>query len=343
LINNYIGPVGKEIVVKRVNNRTSQASHRYAPFNYQEVKTEWVYYGSGLRTNSSYNLQKIPSDFYYSKEDGEIIYGSLMMLHYKQYPTSKVFTYVSDFLQDLYRLYQDSCKMKPQTKDDKTLYLAIAKFLTKIYSTKLAKEQDQSTIQYVFILPSREYTEKKFVETFLRPFLKNTPWIKTNDSKSKTLFYNRVESTVYHLNATKLWVNLKKEKKYILFNIKKDFNENKLLLTLDIIRLVYDPDLVAASGRSLTALGENTIISPKFLCPTAIFEIPIPSSIEKMNSLARFLFNKVFVNSKDDKYHALLDDYNIDNYSQSTIHSLIHSIITSNFRVVLVLYQSQKC
>lgn len=258
-----------------------------------------------------------------------------MKLHYRKYPTSKAFIYVSDFLQDLYRMYQDSCKIKPQTKDDKALYLAIARFLTKVYPTELAKEQDQSTTQYAFILPSKEYTDKKFIETFLRPFLQNIPWIKANDIKSKTLFYNRVESLVYYLNEIKsLRLNFKKEGKYISLNIKKVFNENKLLLTLDIIRAVYDPDLVAASGRSITALGGDTVLSPKFLYPTAIFEIPIHSSIEKMNNLARFLFIKVFENSKDDQYHTLLDDYNSDNYSQSIIHCFIYAITTSNFRVV---------
>lgn len=258
-----------------------------------------------------------------------------MKLHYKQYPTSKAFIYISDFLQDLYRMYQDSCEMKPQTKGDKALYLAIARFLTKIYPTQLAKEQDQPTTQYAFILPSREYTDKKFIETFLRPFLQNTPWIKANDIKSKTLFYNRVESLVYYSHKVKSHrLNFKKERKYILFNIKKAFNENKLLLTLDIIRAVYDPDLVAASGRSITALGRDTILSPKFLYPTAIFEIPIYLPKEKMNNLARFLFIKVFENLKDDQYHTLLDDYNSDNYSQSVIHRLIYAIITSNFKVV---------
>ncbi|KAL7312738.1 hypothetical protein PS15m_008469 [Mucor circinelloides] len=298
-----ICPVSKELFMYRVNNRTKEAFAKYAPEKYLQI----------------------PLDFYYNKENGNIIYGNLMILHYKQYPSHEKYVHVQDFLQDLYAVYQRACNGASLTQDNTALCSAISSFLTKIYPTRLRKERTTSTTQYAFILPDKKYTDDKFVEAFLAPILRNTPWRTSNDLESKIILCSKFDAYAHELQ-------LQREKKYLLLSLQKICNQRSLLLTVNFIRGVYDPDLIVASGRSMTALGGNTILTPKVLCLPMSIEIPIESTLAKMDKLANFLYIKVFAGEVEDSGPTQLDDYNTDSNYRSLIHRLIYSISTSHCR-----------
>ncbi|CAO0800088.1 unnamed protein product [Mucor circinelloides] len=268
---------------------------------------------------------QIPLEFYYNKENGNIIYGNLMILHHKQYPSHEKYVHVQDFLQDLYAVYQRACNGASLTQDNTALCSAISSFLTKIYPTRLSKERAASTTQYAFILPDKKYTDEKFVEAFLAPILRNTPWRTSNDLESKIIFCSKFDTYAHRLR-------LQREKKHLLLSLQKIYNQRSLLLTVNFIRGVYDPDLIVASGRSMTALGGNTILTPKVLCLPMSVEIPIESTLAKMNKLANFLYIKIFAGEVEDSGVTQLDDYNTDSNYRSLIHRLIYSILTSNYK-----------
>ncbi|KAL7312960.1 hypothetical protein PS15m_008664 [Mucor circinelloides] len=283
-----------------------------------------------LRTST-----KIPLDFYYNKESGNIVYGNLMTFHYKQNPPHEKYFHISNFLQDLYALYQSTCKGTPQTQEDIALCSAIITFLTKIYpSQQLFNEKEAYATQHAFILPSHEHTDRDFVDTFLRPLLRSTPWLKSNDLASKTVFYSSIDTLGYLLNGSLLqWITLKlqREKKYLLCKLQKVNGQHKLLLTIDITRAVYDPDQIAASGNSIAALEGRTLFTLKPIAPPLKLEIAIFPTIEKMNHLAKFLYMKVFADEDDDSVEQL-EDYNTNSRNRSLIHRLIRSISMSNYK-----------
>ncbi|KAL7326095.1 hypothetical protein PS15p_208486 [Mucor circinelloides] len=290
--------VSKYVSIYRVNSRISKASTGYIPEKYLEI----------------------PLGFYYNKENGTIIYGNLTILHHNQYSSHEKYVHVQDFLQDLYAVYQRACNGASLTQDNTALCSAISSFLTKIYPTCLSKERAASTTQYAFILPDKKYTDDKFVEAFLAPILRNTPWRTSNDLESKIILCSKFDTYAHRLQ-------LQREKKYLLLSLQKIYNQRSLLLTVNFIRGVYDPDLIAASGRSMTALGGNTIITPKVLCLPMSIEIPIESTLAKMDKLANFLYIKVFAGEVEDSGPTQLDDYNADSNCGSLIHFLIHSIL----------------
>ncbi|EPB90129.1 hypothetical protein HMPREF1544_03105 [Mucor circinelloides 1006PhL] len=256
-----------------------------------------------------------------------------MTIHYKQYPSHEKYVHVQDFLQDLYAVYQRACNGASLTQDNTALCSAISRFLTKIYPTRLSKERAASTTQYAFILPDKKYTDDRFVEAFLAPILRNTPWRTSNDLESKIILCSKFDAYGYRLNEIKRWdLQLRREKKYLLLTLQKIYNQHSLLLTVNFIRGVYDPDLIAASGRSMTALGGNTILTPKVLCLPMSIEIPIESTLAKMDKLANYLYIKVFAGEVEDSGATQLDDYNTDSNYRSLIHRLIYSILTSNFK-----------
>lgn len=256
-----------------------------------------------------------------------------MKLHYKLYPPSKRYQYVSNFLEDLYRLYQDSLFNKPKSKDDFTLSTAITAYLTKIFPLKFEKEMDSVAIQYVFILSAEKYTNGAFVQGFLRPFLANTPWIIDNDPVSKILFYSKI-SCLFH-DFGRYWA--KRERKYMMCNVEKVADKNTLLLKIDTLRAVYDPDLVLASNRSITALGRNVLFSPKLLNSTFEYEIAMYPSLEKLKKLVKFLFVRIFAESTDEILgkDTLPDYFYHDNkyYSAKWIQAFIQAIFACYFRV----------
>ncbi|GAN06023.1 hypothetical protein MAM1_0108c05499 [Mucor ambiguus] len=308
-----ICPVSNVLSIRRANNRISEASSRYA----------------------SFNCLKIPLEFYYNKESGNIIYGDMMIGHYKQYPPHEKYVQVSNFVEDLYALYQHSRKGESTIKDDPQLCSAISCFLTKLYPDELSNQQEAFTTQYAFILPSHKYTNKIFVDDYFRPLLRATPWLTLDDASSKTVFTNRIDTLGHLLNGSlRPWLNLKlqREEKYFLCNLQKVFGQDKLLVSANFIRAVYDPDLIAASGRSMTALGGEILLSTKLLTPPLIFEIPISPAIDSMNNLAKFLSMKVFTHGDDDLNHDELDDYTTDREQNSLMRRLIRAISTSNFK-----------
>lgn len=252
-----------------------------------------------------------------------------MKLHYKQYPPNKTYQYVSNFLEDLYRLYQNSCAVKSKTKDDFALSEAITTFLTKIYPRQIKEKVNSAVVQYVFILPSSEYTNEAFIEEFFRPFLANTPWIVDNDPLNKVLFYTKNESLFYFYNGD----HMEREKSYMMCSLEKVADKDAMLLSIDAVRAVYDPDLILASNRPITALGHNAIFSPKLLIPTFRIEISLPPPLEKLKNLAKFLFLRVFADSEDTTIgdDTLFDYYYYDNsfYSAKLIQDLIQDIAKS--------------
>ncbi|KAK4518366.1 Tyrosine aminotransferase (L-tyrosine:2-oxoglutarate aminotransferase) [Mucor velutinosus] len=148
----------------------------------------------------SYYLLKIPSDFYYNKDSGNIVYNRRMIHHYKQYPPHEKYIHVANLLEDLYAFYRRTRKGKLATQDDTVLCSAVTSFLTKVYPSKLSNDGQTLTTQYVFILPFKKYTNRDFIDTTLRPLLHNTPWLTSEDLASKTVFYSRADTYAYRLN-----------------------------------------------------------------------------------------------------------------------------------------------
>ncbi|KAL7325847.1 hypothetical protein PS15p_208275 [Mucor circinelloides] len=251
-----------------------------------------------------------------------------MELHYKQYPPKKRYIYVSNFLQDLYTLYQNGCDKKLHTYKHIALYSAIETFLTRIYPSQLTKEKDISSIQYIFILPSQEYTSKDFIDNIWLPLLQKTPWVKGNFS-NKTKFYNRFQCLTYYLNKQ---IELQREHIHLIWILQCRPDSTKLLVNLAPVRMVYDPELVAASRKSIANLGENALLSAKLLYPTALFEIPIHTRNEKVDELANFLYMKVFADQERKSNHAVLDEYYTDSNNESLIHQLISAISKSFYK-----------
>ncbi|GAN06025.1 hypothetical protein MAM1_0108c05501 [Mucor ambiguus] len=272
---------------------------------------------------------KIPLGFYYNEEDGDIIFGTRMELHYKQYPPQKRYIYISNFLHGLYVLYQKGCDKELQMQKNTTLYLAAKAFLTKIYPTQLSKEENTSTIQYVFILPAQVYASMDFIETLWLPLLQDTPWAAKSSLSSKIKFYSRFQCLIYYLNKQ---IDLQREHLYFLWNLQRSSDGNKLRVDVAPIRAVYDPDLISASGRSTATLGGNVLYSPKLPFPTTSFEVPIPSKDEKMSELAIFLYEKVFAVKETTSHQTELDEYNADSQNRSIIHQLISAISESAFK-----------
>lgn len=249
-----------------------------------------------------------------------------MIHHYKQHPPREKYIHVPSFVEGLYALYQRSCKGKRATQDDTALCSAISSFLTKVYPDQLSHYGKTSTTQYAFILPSHEYTDKNFINTTFRPLLQNTPWLTQNDSTSKTVFYSKLDTYAYLFNnITARGLCLARERKYLMCNLKRTSDYRRLVVTVNFIRAVYDPDLIAASGRSMTALGPKTMLSSKMISPSLSFEIPVEPTIAKLDKVAMFLYDKVFKGEEeDDSGPTQLEEYKAD--STSLIHGLLYFI-----------------
>ncbi|GAN05339.1 hypothetical protein MAM1_0088c04809 [Mucor ambiguus] len=305
--------VRKTLMIYRANNRTSQLNVRYIPEEYFTI----------------------PLDFYYNKSSGNIVYGRQMIYHYRQYPPHEKYVHVPNFVEDLYKLYQRSRKGESATQDDTALCSAIASFLTKVYPFRRFKQENAFKTQHAFILPSQKYTDKDFINTTLRPLLQNTPWLTPVDSTSKTVFYSKIDTFTYYLNRLKLpGLRLEREKKYLYCSLQKTRDHRHLMLTVRFIRAVYDPDLIAASGKSMTALGGDMILSSKMISPALLLEIPINPTLAKMAKLAELLYNEIFAGEEWEERPTLLEKYNTDSSYKSPIHRLIYSILMSKTKDV---------
>lgn len=98
-------------------------------------------------------------------------------------------------------------KRNDQFGDNKSsiLYLAIVKFLTRIYPREFREvEYGLTRTQYMFILPEDYVHDKRFIEISLHPLLEEVPWLSTNECKAK-----------YCLKATGNTI-------YTLFNVPKN-------------------------------------------------------------------------------------------------------------------------
>lgn len=259
-------------------------------------------------------------------------------MDYKKYLSNKHYNYVSNFLEDLYRMYDTSCQEEPKTKDDNALLSAITAFLTKIYPHKLEQAKDLSTIQFIFILPSTKYTAKDFIEKFFRPILAKTPWIRSGDPGKKVLFFNKMESVFYYLNRRKEhYFDLKRERKYLICNLQNIAERDTLLITVNIARALYDPDFIAASKKSIALLDRTTILSPKSLQPELTLEISIPRSMDTLLRISKFLFLKIFANSDEEIIgDDTISDYYINNnkyYPAGLMRYLVFALSTMDYEV----------
>lgn len=261
-----------------------------------------------------------------------------MLQHYKKYPPHEHYVNVSNFLEDLYKLYQRSCNGNLATQDDDDLLSsAITSFLTKAYPSWLTTSRQISTTQYAFILPSHKYLSKHFIDTTFRPLLQKTPWRTLKDSPSKLVFCTKMDTHAYCLNEAKKQqpdLFLERERKYLSCTLQTTKVEHQLTMTIRFIRAVYDPDLIAASGRSMTALGGNVMLSSKLVSQPLSLNIPIEPMIAKMDRLAELLYQQVFAGKEENVSPTQLDKYHTDSYSNSLIHQLIYSILTSKSKVV---------
>ncbi|KAL9549170.1 hypothetical protein MBANPS3_005331 [Mucor bainieri] len=307
------GPISKALMIYRISNRTTEATWKY----------------------DSDECLRIPLDFYYNKDSGNIIYNTRMVYHYKQHPPHEAYVLVPNFVEALYKLYQRLSKEESATGDDATLRSAVTSFLTRIYPFERSYKREVSAMQYAFVLPSQEYTNKGFVDTMLRPLLQNTPWVTPDDLASKILFYSKIDTYAYLLNNTTQYsvLRLEREKKYLVCTLQKKSDQDQLLFTARFMRAVFDPDLIAASGRSTAALEGKPMLSFKSISPSLSTLIPINNAaLAKMNSLAVFLYSKVFADEEENPSSTQLDDYNTGSNATSLLHRLIRAMAMSSFQ-----------
>lgn len=243
-----------------------------------------------------------------------------MQSHYKTYPPNKRYRHIVNFVQTLYKMYMCKCD-DDQFGNNKSsiLYLAIVKFLTRIYPRKLREVKDGLTrTQYMLILPEDHVHDKQFIERALRPLLEEASWVPANECKSKLLFTSNWECYLYSIQSSEKLIRndmrLQRERKYIICNIQKMAKQSKFLVTLETIQMVYDPDFVDASQGSIATLDKNALLSPKILNKIASLEIPVNCFLNKMEKVAKSIFLKVFAETPTD---VIGNDTLIDYYSSN--------------------------
>lgn len=241
-----------------------------------------------------------------------------MQTHYKKYPPKKRYIHVVNFMEELYQMHQSR-------ESNDALFSTIVKFLALIYPQDL-QESDGGleTIQYMFVLPEKYACDKQFLRETFRPTLEKAAWLSTTDKDSKALFISTWMGFMYSYQCVSQSLHnaekLQPEKKYILCDIQKMANQNRLLVTVHIAKMVYDPDFVKAAQRSSKLLGENAILVPKILDTILHTELSFDCSLDKMKKIAKLIFLKVFAKSSDSTIgDDTFDDYYNDNtyYSQS--------------------------
>lgn len=261
-----------------------------------------------------------------------------MKLHYKQYPPKKKYEYVENLLSVLFHLHRSYCDNQTEVKDS-LIYSAIVTYFRKIFPQEFSNKDDHIKTQYIFILPN-EYLDENFTQNFLCPLLQNTPWMTATDCKNKVLFCSQLENIMYYSQINgELWgtPDMQRERKYIICNLEKVAEKNKVSVKLDTIRMVYDKDIIAASEASVQALGKDVVLFPKLLCPTVNFHVSIDPSLDKMKKLAKFIFLKVFAASPEEQIgnDTLLDYYRDNEYYPSIwLERLLFQIVDSNFTKV---------
>ncbi|KAL9539304.1 hypothetical protein MBANPS3_010343 [Mucor bainieri] len=255
-----------------------------------------------------------------------------MQAHYKLYPPKKRYIHVINFMEELYQMHKSQ-------EVDGTLFSAIVQFLLLVYLQKsqYLDEDGLKKTQYVFVLPEKYSCNQQFLEEMFRPALEIAYWLSESDSKSKALFTTSWTGLLYHCQSKGLElgneVRLQRERKYILCDIQKMAGQNKLKVVVNTAKMVYDPDFVKASKRSLTLLGEDAPLVPKMLDSILSTELSFNCSLDKMKKFAKLVFLKVFAKSSDDTIgDDVLEDYYSKNphYNENFMHRLIESL-TGNY------------
>lgn len=261
-------------------------------------------------------MRQGPLDFYYNKENEEVIYGERAISHYKRYPTSTHYEHIANFLEELQRMYNSHNIHQSITGNDLIIYEAIISFLTKLWlGNRIEEIYDLATTQFAFLLPMED-SDAGFVNNFLQPLLLKTPWLSTCDPKSKLIFINDLQAYLYSLQDPQHVdnINLQKEGRYLICNIQNMATRGRVTVELGAVQMVYDKDLVAASNKSILTLGSNPLLEPKSLCPTVRHTLSFVPSLNDMKNLAKFLFLKIFAESSDEKIgNDSYSDYCSDN------------------------------
>lgn len=247
-----------------------------------------------------------------------------MQTHYKKYPPKKRYIHVANFMEELYQMHQSR-------EFNDALFSAIVKFLTLVRPQQLREaDDDLKTVQYLFILPEKYVCDKQFLRETFRPTLEKAAWLSTRDNDSKVLYLSVWMDFLYSYQCESQSLHSEKklqpEKIYILCDIQKMVNQNRLLVTVQTAKMVYDPDFVKAAQRSSTLLGENALLVPQILGTILHTELYFDCSLERMKKVAKLLFLKVFAKSSDSTVgDDTLDDYYHDNayYSKSFMHDIL--------------------
>lgn len=121
-------------------------------------------------------------------------------------------------------------------------------------------------------------------------------------------------------------VTLQREGKYLICSIQNSITRNEIAIELGVVQMVYDKDTVAASNRSIMALGSNPLLEPKSIRPAVMHKFIVAHAVEDMRNLAKFVFLRVFAESGEDTIgNDSLSDYCSDNihYSKYLFENLL--------------------
>ncbi|KAL7311299.1 hypothetical protein PS15m_009079 [Mucor circinelloides] len=251
-----------------------------------------------IRHHESIESYYLRTDFLYNQQDtNDVRFGALTQSHFLKYPAEKQYKFVQDFLAELFQMYLIE-GVKTANTD---LYLATRRYLVlarkKMYGTELQDRLPKS--QFVTLFPVGLLRDKEFIDDIVRPLLIEASWMSHTDPKSKLLFLDQLEATLYGYQSDKIlsrnFLEIKREKRYLCCLIQSGRDGDSLTLQLDIIHMRYDTHFIAATKSSLSS-SENPLLGPKFLPFSKTIHIPSCVS-KKLLELPRFLITRIFAGS----------------------------------------------
>lgn len=224
-------------------------------------------------------------------------FGALTQSHFLKYPAEKQYKFVQDFLAELFQMYLIE-GVKTANTD---LYLATRRYLTLARKEMHGTESQEhlSKSQFITLFPVGLLRDEEFIDDIVRPLLIEASWISHTDPKSKLLFLDQLEATLYSYQSDKIlsrtFLEIKREKRYLCCLVQSGHDDDSLTLQLDIMHMRYDEHFIAASKSSLSS-SENPLLGPKFLPFRKTIHIPSCVS-KKLLELPRFLITRIFAGS----------------------------------------------
>lgn len=239
---------------------------------------------------------------YNQKNTKDVRFGKLAKLHFFQYPVETQYTFVPDFMEYLYKIY----KVSNDAVIDSAIYKAACQYLHLFHKSKFHGQEDEVSYntQLVFIIPIEYERDRRFVEDVIRPLLIKAKWVSSTDPKSKLLFFGQLEAalhtqtyyaTDYVTDYEDKPLKITREKEYLACIAQRSSDSRSVTLQLDIIKMKFDKNYVAASQKSITS-SEKQLLAPEFLATSDKIELAacIPS---KALGLPRYILSRIFPNS----------------------------------------------